>query len=324
MELYSGAEEREHKYRAARNHFAGTDIKSFYSVPENEVITKICLVFRNALGTKQTRPDIFIDVFQAGINATFQLPEKPSLVVEKDDIIPVKVAASLADSISLYINDVYKEGGETSSLLTDTITAENYGEFWVKTVAWDLPETAVDSFFFYVRKPIVTEDLPAGMEDGVNYTGANSATFVLHAPYKDYAFITGDFTGWNANEKGYMKRTQDAQRYWVEIDGLEAGKEYRFQYLVDTNLFIADPYSDKVLDPWNDPYITSETYPGLIQYPKDTASGMVSVLQTAQVPYNWQTTGFVPPEKKDLIIYELLNRAGTPEFRAALPTLKTL
>ena len=26
----------------------------------------------------------------------------------------------------------------------------------------------------------------------------------------------------------------------------------------------------------------------------------------------------------EMIIYELLNRAGTPEFRAALPTLKTL
>lgn len=303
-----------------------TDIKTFYSVPENEVITKICLVFRNALATKQTRPDLFIDVFQAGINATFQLPEKPSLVVEKDDIIPVKVAASLADSISLYINGAYKESGETASLLTDTITAENYGEYWVKTVAWKLPETAADSFFFFVRKPLVTEELPSGMEDGVNYTGSNSATLVLHAPYKEYAFVTGDFTGWNACEKGYMKRTPDAQRYWVEINGLEAGKEYRFQYLVDTALYIADPYSDKVLDPWNDPYITSGTYPGLIQYPKDTASGMVSVLQTAQIPYSWQTTGFVAPEKKDLIIYELLIRdfVADHNFKTLIDTLHYL
>jgi hypothetical protein len=303
-----------------------TDIKTFYSVPESEVITKICIVFRNALRNKQTRPDLFIDVFQAGINATFMLPEKPSLVVEKEDLIPVKVAASMADSISLYINSVYKEGGESASLLTDTIVAGDYGEYWVKTVAWDLPKFAADSFFFYVRKPLVTEELPAGMEDGINYTSPTSATLVLHAPYKEYAFVTGDFTGWIAGEKGYMKRTPDAQRYWIEINGLEAGKEYRFQYLVDTVLYIADPYSEKVLDPWNDPYITSDTYPGLIQYPKDTASGMVSVLQTSQVPYNWQTTGFVPPEKKDLIIYELLIRdfIEAHDFKTLIDTLHYL
>ena len=50
--------------------------------------------------------------------------------------------------------------------------------------------------------------------------------------------------------------------------------------MVDTALYIADPYSEKVLDPWNDEYINPETYPELIPYPKDTASGIVSVLQT--------------------------------------------
>jgi 1,4-alpha-glucan branching enzyme len=133
-------------------------------------------------------------------------------------------------------------------------------------------------------------------------------TLVLHAPYKESVFAIGDFTGWVACEKGYMKRTPDAQRYWVEINNLEPEKEYRFQYLVDSELFIADPYSDKVLDEWNDEYITSETYPGLIAFPKDTAAGMVSVLQTSQVPYSWKTTDYQPPKKKDLVIYELLIR----------------
>ena len=96
--------------------------------------------------------------------------------------------------------------------------------------------------------------------------------------------LTGAF-----RDKGYMNRTPDAERYWVRIDGLEPGKEYRFQYLVDNVIYIADPYADKVLDPWNDPYITDVTYPDLIKYPKDTASGIVSVLQTAQIPYVWHT-----------------------------------
>ena len=69
--------------------------------------------------------------------------------------------------------------------------------------------------------------------------------------------LIGDFTGWLAREKGYMKVTPDGERYWIEIKGLKPGKEYRFQYLVDSALFIADPYADKILDPSNDQYIAN-------------------------------------------------------------------
>ena len=161
------------------------------------------------------------------------------------------------------------------------------------------------------------------MTDGINYNSSSSVTLVLHAPYKNYVFVTGDFTDWLAREKGYMKRTPDGERYWVQIDGLLPGKEYRFQYLVDTSLYIAEPYSDKVLDPDNDQYITSSTYPHLIPYPKDTASGIVSVLQTSQVPYSWKTTGYQAPSKSNLVIYELLVRDFTAnhDYKTLIDTL---
>ena len=149
---------------------------------------------------------------------------------------------------------------------------------------------------------------------------------MLHAPYKNFVFATGDFTGWLACEKGYMKKTPDGERYWVEINDLEPGREYRFQYLVDSSLYIADPYSEKVLDPWNDEYINPETYPDLIRYPKDTASGIVSVLQTNKMPYSWQTDGFTPPEKPNLVIYELLIRdfIANHDFKTLIDTLSYL
>jgi len=284
------------------------DLKTYYSLSATDIVTKICLVLRNAGGNLQTRPDIFIDVFEAKLNAAFALPEKNSVVVDLNDRIPVKATAMIADSVSLYINGSFIKSGETPDLVTDTLTALQYGEFWVKAIAWDLPEFAADSFFFYVRKAVVIEETGPGMKDGINYTGDNSVTLVLHAPYKNYAFVTGDFNGWLARESGYMKRTADGERYWITIDGLEAGKEYRFQYLIDSSLYIADPYSTKILDEWNDGYITSDTYPGLIPFPKDTASGIVSVLQTAKIPYSWQSSEFNPPAKKDLVIYELLIR----------------
>jgi 1,4-alpha-glucan branching enzyme len=299
------------------------DIKTYYSISSSEIVSKICLVFRNPAGTLQTKPDIFIEVFQSGLNVTISLPEKSSLIAELSDQIPIKASATNADSVSLYINSRFIKSGKTPDLVTDTITADQYGEFLVKVIAWDKPAFSADSFFFYIRRPVATEALPAGLQDGVNYTGSNSVTLVLHAPYKDYVFVTGDFTDWVVREKGYMKRTPDGERYWLQINNLDSGKEYRFQYFVDNELYIADPYADKVLDPWNDPFITAETYPGLIPYPKDTASGIVSVLQTSQIPYQWKTTNFQPPLKKDLVIYELLIRdfIGKHDFKTLTDTL---
>jgi glycosidase len=302
------------------------DIKTYYSLSSTDVATKICLVIRNSAGTLQTRPDIFLDVFQAGLNVTFTLPVKSSFVAELYKQIPVSASATLADSLSLYINNRFIKSGTTPDLLNYTILPDQYGEFVAKVIAWKEPDFAVDSFFYYVRKPIVTESLPTGIIDGINYTSNSSVTLVLHAPYKNYVFATGDFTNWLAREKGYMKRTPDGERFWIQIDGLTPGKEYRFQYLVDTALYIGDPYCDKVLDPDNDQFISSSTYPHLISYPKDTASGIVSVLQTAQVPYSWETTNFQAPQQSNLVIYELLVRDFTANhnYQTIIDTLNYL
>lgn len=302
------------------------DIKSFYSLASSDIVTKICLVFRNAGATQQTSPDIFLDVFPAGLNVTFSLPSKSSFVTEIYRNIYIKAEGTLADSVSLYINNKFIKSGTTPDLVTDTILPVEYGENRVKVIAWDKPAFAADSFFYYVRKPIITEAMPAELKDGINYTSSTSVTLVLHAPYKNYVFATGDFTSWLACEKGYMKRTPDSERYWLQINGFIPGKEYRFQYLVDTSLYIAEPYADKVLDPLNDQYITSATFPKLIQYPKDTASGIVSVLQTSQIPYSWETTTYQPPKKSDLVIYELLVRDFTAkhDYKTLIDTLSYL
>jgi 1,4-alpha-glucan branching enzyme len=304
------------------------DIKTFYGVLTTETVLKIALVLRSPGPTtyQQTRPDIFIDVFQVGLNCTFTLPAQSSLVVEKDKQFNISASATLADSLTLFINNQRIKKSANPDLLTHTISAGQYGEYWVKAVAWDSPAFAADSFFYYVRKPVVTEALPAGLTDGINYTGNTSVTLVLRAPYKNYAFAVGDFTGWVARESGYMKVTPDGERYWVEIGGLIPGKEYRYQYRVDTSLYIADPYTDKILDPSNDQYITATKYPGLIKYPKDTASGIVSVLQTAQIPYSWKSTSYPPLPKNRLVIYELLIRDFTAknDYKTLIDTLDYL
>ena len=56
------------------------------------------------------------------------------------------------------------------------------------------------------------------------------------------------------------------------------------------------------------PFIDSVIYPNLKPYPEGKTNDIVSVLQTAQTPYGWQTNNFVRPQNKELVIYELLVR----------------
>jgi hypothetical protein len=53
-------------------------------------------------------------------------------------------------------------------------------------------------------------------------------------------------------------------------------------------LNIADPYSEKVLDPWNDKWIPEEIYPDLKPYPADYATGIAGVFRTDRPQYTWK------------------------------------
>jgi pullulanase/glycogen debranching enzyme len=78
--------------------------------------------------------------------------------------------------------------------------------------------------------------------------------------------------------------------------------------LVDGNLRIYDPYTEKILDGDNDQSIPATVYPNLKSYPTGKTSGLVSVLQTGQPAYSWNVPQFIRPAKGNLVIYELLVR----------------
>ena len=63
-----------------------------------------------------------------------------------------------------------------------------------------------------------------------------------------------------------MKKDGTTGYFWLTIDGLEAGKEYAFQYGVKIGtkvIQISDAYTEKVLDPKDDKYIDADIYPNL-------------------------------------------------------------
>lgn len=288
------------------------NIRTYYGVPAGETILRMAFVFRSGVqvggqwleGKTADQGDIFYDVAVGGLNVSIINPEQKQLLAELNQVIPVEVASIDADSTILTINS-NKVAGTTGTSLSYNINADTYGKFWVKATAYANNETVADSFFYFVRTPLVVEDRPAGIVDGINYISDTEVILSLFAPNKQYVFALGDFNNWELDETNYLKRTPDGQHYWISLSGLTPGREYVYQYFVDGNLRIADPYTQKILDPWNDSYISDITYPNLKPYPTGKTTGIVSVFQTAQTPYNWEVTDFIAPPVVKQVIYEL-------------------
>jgi len=301
-------------------------IRSFYGVPGNEVIQKLAFVFRNADGSKTGKTDsggdIFYTVYPSTLSVSITNPAENFIFVDLNQSILVEVSSLFADSTLLYVNQLKVAATNTNQIST-SVTASDYGQYVVKAIAKTSTATVADSFIYYVRPAVPVAELPAGMKDGINYLSETSVLLCLYAPNKSFAYAIGDFNNWIPDQASYMNRTPDGKRYWIQLNGLVSGKEYIFQYLVDNNIRIGDPYAGKVSDPWNDKYIPSETYPGLIPYPAGKTQGIATVFQTAQKPYTWKSTNFTPPQKTDLVIYELLVRDFTEDhtFQSIIDTI---
>jgi len=249
-------------------------VRDYYGVPQSETIEKMAFVFRSAepvgsdflVGRTETGGDIFVDVLESGLNVLFVKPEYNPMILDLNESFDVEVYANDATGVSLYLDNVLvkEENGNT---LQHTLTAVDYETHWVKAVAQDALTSVADSFYYVVRPEIEIADLPAGVRDGINYIDDSSVILSLLAPEKEYVYLIGDFNDWQLDNSYFMKMTPDAERFWLKIEGLSPGMEYGFQYLIDGQLKLADPYTDKILDSSNDPYISEETYPGLIAYP---------------------------------------------------------
>ncbi|MFZ2341339.1 MAG: alpha-amylase family glycosyl hydrolase [Bacteroidales bacterium] len=289
-------------------------VREYYGVPAGEKILKMAFVFRNTslTNTRSGRDtggsDIFYNVSEeAAFDVKLLQPDLYTSLVNAGEVISVQASASVCDSIILYQNGIPLRK-VTETTLTHTITAGGSGSFKLVARAWHNNVSLTDSAYYFVRTAAVIQAVPAGLRPGVNITGDNSAVFLLYAPYKNNVFLMGDFNDWVHSNEGFMRRSPDGSWYWLEVTGLDPDEEYGFQYLIDETLRIPDPYSTKVLDPWNDRHIDESTYPGLKPYPEGIADNLVSVFQTRPPVYGWEIDNFTPPASDTLIIYEMLVR----------------
>lgn len=303
------------------------NLYDYYGCPETELIKQIAFVFNdgpkgNKEGKTAEGSDIFVAVYEPGLHIKFDTPVG-DLLVQQDAVVDFSVSASEAADLTLRI------GGQTVETLNGmkmdyTHTFDVVGDYLCIIEAKTGQYEAADTLRVCVTEAAVTVARPEGLIDGINYDPEDDtkASLVMYAMDKDNVmadnvFVIGDFNGWTYSNDYQMKKDAGNQGYfWLEMDGLEPGKEYAFQYAVkmgDKVVKISDPYTEKVLDPWNDQYIVDSVYPGLPVLP-DEADGLAAVLQTAKPEFEWSeaTLNFERPHKDNLVIYELWIYDFTP------------
>lgn len=292
-------------------------------VPAGETILRIAILFRNGAGTVVQRnadgSDMFIPIYDAAIATRFTLPPfQPTSTPAPEPInkqvgdnIQLTAVANKSATMKLFLNGNEIQSASGVTTISANPVLNTGGTQTVRVDAIDGATTKSESFQFFVASAPNVAPLPAGVRDGINYESGNtSVVLVLYAPGKSRVSVIGEFPGsnWVEQSSYVMNKTPDGNYWWLRITGLTPGTEYAFQYLVDGNLKIGDPYSEKILDPNNDGFISSATYPSLKAYPTGLTTGIVSVLQTAAPAYNWTVTSFNRPDKRNLIIYEMLLR----------------
>lgn len=175
----------------------------------------------------------------------------------------------------------------------------------------------------YPDKPTVIGSL----RDGINKISDDSLGFVLYAPGKTSVYLIGDFNNWQISESYKMEKSGD--RFWIKIGNLQKGKEYICQYLINNSIRIADPYANKISDPWNDKDISSTIYPNLISYPTGKTTEIAMVVNTDRTEYPWTVDNFKVTNPENMVIYEILIRDFTDKrsikgVQEKLPYLKEL
>ncbi|UOQ76767.1 alpha-amylase family glycosyl hydrolase [Hymenobacter sp. 5516J-16] len=303
-------------------------VRSWYGVAAGDQVQKLAMIFKNAAGTTVGRAtgggDIFVDVAQTAFAVAFTSPASQNgnpIFVNSGASVSVRGEASTEATLTLTLNGTQVAQQTNTKVLTATVPVTQAGQNDLVLTATSGTNTASATRSVIVRAPFTTAALPTGAKkDGVTYiNNGTSAILTLTAPFKKSVYVLGDFNNWQPGAAYQLKRTDTTatatraadDRWWVQIDGLTPGQEYAYQFLVNETMRVADPFTEKVLDPDNDQYINAggyTVYPNLKAYPAGKTNGIVSVLQSNAPAYTWQTTNFQRPARTDMVVYELLPR----------------
>lgn len=286
---------------------------TFFTNPNNLTVYRLGLVFRNADGSKEgkttSNSDFFVDLAQ-GFDVKFTDPQSSgSISFEVGGQYTFKASANETADLTLELDGVKVAEAKNSQQISYAYTATTPGNYKLKVTAVKGTTTDSQTIDLVVFAPSEVAPLPAGAKLGINYLSTTEVILALQAPGKSIAHVIGDFNDWKMLPAYQMKKTADGTIFWTKLTGLVPQKEYIFQYLVDGDIRIGDPYADKVSDPFSDQeIITQNRHPGLLPYPSGKTDFQATYLQTGQVPYSWKNTSYTRPKPEELNVYELLVR----------------
>jgi 1,4-alpha-glucan branching enzyme len=299
---------------------------TYYGLTAGEKVTKLVFVFRNGLKTKEGKDvngtDIFVNVYQAGLNVAFTNPILDQ-AVPVNTLMNIGVSASVAANLNLLVNGTSISTATAATTLTFPYTFSTAGDYTLIAEATLSGTTMRDTTLICVPSAVTNQTRPAGLKDGINYgTDNTSATLVMYAPGKSNVFLIGEFNNWVQQNAYQMKK--DGDYWWFTLTDLTPGKIYGFQYLVDGTIRVSDAYTELVMDPWNDKWINEKNniYPNVKPYPVGKTDGLAATLQTGKTPYAWEVPTFAMPNPDNMVIYELLLRDFTPEKSLAAAMAK--
>tara|TARA_R110001583_G_scaffold17011_1_gene69298 strand:- start:9147 stop:12497 length:3351 start_codon:yes stop_codon:yes gene_type:complete len=261
---------------------------------------------KDGTGDKKTQDQTY-DV--GGYQLVLTSPAQNTTIVTSGTSYSIEATASTNSSFVLSANNTVVDNSVTSATSYSfdyTVNATTNFELEVSNGT----ETLMVTFTLAVSPTVTEEAVPDGLLDGINFddTDPTKATLVLYAPGKEFVHVIGDFNNWEIDDNYLMKKDASQNRFWIELTGLTPDYDHLYQYLVEFDINIADPYSTLILDGYgNDDYIDDTTYPNLPSYPAGQ-SHAITVLHTGETDYTWQTTDFDPPAKEDLVVYEILIR----------------
>lgn len=130
---------------------------------------------------------------------------------------------------------------------------------------------------------------PHAMPSGCFEQGDGKVSFALWAPWKKSVTLVGDFNGWDRNATPMT--VSDEGMWWVELE-LQPG-EYGYQYVIDGETYISDPYAHKLR--W-------------AEGPQPQA-----VVTIGATSYEWHDSNFGIAPLNKLVLYEIHVGDFSPE-----------
>ena len=300
------------------------DIRTFYGVPADIRISKLCFVFRNANGTKEGKgtgnTDILVPVSDKGFQIAFTSSATDQVITATTCDVTFTLSSTKEANLSIAVNGTTVKNASSVKTLTAEYTFPGVGDYTVTATADDGSQTKTETISLCWAgdsRPLPSASAPAM---GATRNADGSVTFCIAAPQKQNVMVIGSWNGYKASGTQVMNYIDEV------IDGIPfrfftvtlpekqipRNTQVMYYYLVDNSIKVGDPYARLVLDPYNDKYISAEVYPDLPEYPIDKLSGTpLAVFADNVNDYEWQTKSFTAPDKTDLIIYELLVRDFT-------------